>query len=236
MPINTEEMDFIVQSGLSVDVEKWAKMPSWTYVEAILIIYGIDPIQGMSAFKVLDKGGYIPTTSQKIKDAIDIAQRAILEEKLLGRQKPQLYFKWAKLNGLPLSIGLQKAVNEQFEKQKNADEEELKSLQQVIDERRSEELQPTFEPTPTPKFTHTPKTSTHGYFRHLEKILHEACAAGEDIPHGKKVYQLLLDMKPPHVRFDQDNLTLTYLKNDGEWNESVTIKAIGHAIRRRTKE
>ena len=229
--LHHQEQAFITENRIRADLGYWAKYPSWTQIEAVYLMRGLDFNKILMDKNILTTASrYNYPTFNEIQQTNELAQRFILEGKMNVREHPIVWIHWAGENDLPVATSLEDLVLEYHKGQMTTE------TRQKYDTQLESELFNAPITDVKPKFIHIPLTSTYGYLPFLDAILAKACEAGETLPEPEDVYDLLVKQKPNKITFNEENKTLLYLNRDGRQSRIVNLKAIKKAIEKRTSQ
>jgi hypothetical protein len=111
--LHHQEQAFITENRIRADLGYWAKYPSWTQIEAVYLMRGLDLNKILMDKNILTTASrYNYPTFNEIQQTNELAQRFILEGKMNVREHPIVWIHWAGENDLPVATSLEDLVLE----------------------------------------------------------------------------------------------------------------------------
>lgn len=176
------EKKHIEVNGLEVDIQTWAKMRSWTVLQAVCIFYGLDPVRGLQSENLKPFPIY-----KQIMVAYDIMINAASNNKIPREGDPMLFFDEAELAGITVSEELKNAVLEEGNKRDMSDLEKQSRMKDFTDNPKAISKK-----AGAPIFTvNMTKEIRETFHEEIRDILFEFSASGERIPTGAEMMRYL---------------------------------------------
>jgi len=234
-----DESKYLKINGLEVDIQKWSKMSSWTVMQAVCIFHGIDPMRGLQ-----DK--YLKSLSiyKNILDAYDIMMSFASDNKIPHEGDPVLFFDWAELAGISVSLEVKNAVLEEGIKRDIFELERRSRLQSVVAsfelEKREAEMgsNPAAHDSKVLILFEVNDTEPQGAFiEEVKNILVEKSKAGHKKPTGSELRDYLRDNpnKSPHfVRVNRRKEIEYRISQNDDSVKEMTRDALQKVISRYT--
>ena len=233
------ENKYIKNNGLGIDIKKISKMSSWTVMQAVCIFHGIDPMRGLQ-----DKYLKHLLIYKNILDAYDIMMRFASDNKIPHEGDPVLFFDWAELAGISVSLEVKNAVLEEGIKRDIFELERRSRLQKVAAsfelEKREAEMgsNPTAHDSKVLILFEVNDTEPQGAFvQEVRNILVEKSRAGHKKPTGSELRDYLRDNpnKSPHfVRVNRRKVIEYRTSQNDDSVKEMTRDALQKVISRYT--
>lgn len=230
--LEQREATFTLINGIRANLKTWAKYPSWTQLEAVYVMRGLDINKIMSKRILTEANKSNFPTFKQINETNDLAQRCVQSGVIGANAHPVKWLNWAKDYDVPVIEDLPQLVMEHAHKTMTP-EQKAKFDALVEEQEKDDEVKP--DQKQSDKFIVTPLSTTYGYLPVLEEVLDEARQAGEPIPSPEDAYDRMVEKKPKLVTFHTENRTLNYIGRDGEISRTVNLAAIKKAINKRTE-
>jgi len=183
------EASFTLTNGIRANLKTWAKYPSWTQLEAIYVMRGIDINKmraGNSLFTQASKSNF-PTFKQ-INETHDLAKRCVQSGVIGADAHPVKWLNWAKNYDVPVVEDLPQLVMEHVQKTMTP---EQKAYFDSLVEGKPEEVPTTPNLETKPLFEVNDIEPKEAFYKEIKNILREKSQAGHRKPTGSELREHL---------------------------------------------
>ena len=228
------ESEFTFANGIRANLKTWAKYPSWTQLEAVYVMRGLDinKIMSKNILTVANESNF-PTFKQ-INETNDLAQRCVRDGVIGANAHPVEWLNWSKDYDVPVIENLPKLVLEHFQKTMKP---EQKAYFDALGEGKPEEV-PTAPNSEIKRLFEVNDTEPkEAFYKEIKNILREKSQAGHRKPTGSELREHLKNnpdsakhfmcvTKREEIQFD--------LSENGSDPKKITLDALQKTISRYT--
>lgn len=189
--LEQREATFTLINGIRANLKTWAKYPSWTQLEAVYVMRGLDINKIMSKRILTEANKSNFPTFKQINETNDLAQRCVQSGVIGANAHPVKWLNWAKDYDVPVIEDLPQLVLEHFQKTMTP---ERKAKFDALVEGKPEEV-PTA-PNSEIKRLFTvdmDKAIKETFHEQIRSILVKLSEAGERRPSGAEMRDYLRD-------------------------------------------